>query len=246
MTITRAHLVDPSVSSWYHCVTCCVRQAFLLGEGMQDRKSWNEHRLEELAEIFALAGVWFAILDNHLHLLVRLDPDVARYWSDEDVVRRWGFEPGCRRHRRDSRGQRPYLDQAAGRACQGRGTNRGPERRPSRQRRGLDCGGGPGGGAVALSSRGSTAAGFGTRRDDRRILAGQLTAPGGVHRAVVPRGHRPAGGLAGVCRRLTPWRVRSASTRAACHQPQWPLRALSQCASRKKIEIIENRQNKAD
>ena len=36
----------------------------------------------------AVAG--FAILDNHLHLLVRLDPDVARGWSDEDVVRRWG------------------------------------------------------------------------------------------------------------------------------------------------------------
>ena len=36
----------------------------------------------------AVAG--FAILDNHLHLLVRLDPDVALGWSDEDVVRRWG------------------------------------------------------------------------------------------------------------------------------------------------------------
>ena len=32
----------------------------------------------------------FAILDNHLHLLVRLDPDVAAGWSDEEVVRRWG------------------------------------------------------------------------------------------------------------------------------------------------------------
>jgi len=39
MTIARAHLVDPSVSRWYHCVTRCVRQAFLLGEGIQDRKS---------------------------------------------------------------------------------------------------------------------------------------------------------------------------------------------------------------
>jgi hypothetical protein len=27
---------------------------------------------------------------NHLHLLVRLDPDVAKGWSDEEVVRRWG------------------------------------------------------------------------------------------------------------------------------------------------------------
>ncbi|MGA2703635.1 MAG: transposase, partial [Isosphaeraceae bacterium] len=90
MTIARAHLVDPSVTRWYHCVTRCVRRAFLLGEGMHDRKGWIEHRLEELAEIFSVAVAGFAILDNHLHLLVRLDPDVARGWSDEDVVRRWG------------------------------------------------------------------------------------------------------------------------------------------------------------
>ena len=90
MTIARAHLVDPSVTRWYHCVTRCVRRAFLLGEGMHDRKSWIEHRLEELAEIFSVAVAGFAILDNHLHLLVRLDPDVAQGWSDEDVVRRWG------------------------------------------------------------------------------------------------------------------------------------------------------------
>ncbi len=57
---------------------------------MLDRRSWIEHRLEELAEIFAVAVAGFAILDNHLHLLVRLDPDVAGSWSDEDVVRRWG------------------------------------------------------------------------------------------------------------------------------------------------------------
>src|SRR5271157_5344974 len=105
MTIARAHLVNPSVTRWYHCVTRCVRRAFLLGEGMHDRKGWIEHRLEELAEIFSVAVAGFAILDNHLHLLVRLDPEVARGWPD-----------------------------------------------------------------------------------DRRIPAGQLPAPGGVHRAVVPRG----------------------------------------------------------
>ena len=50
MTIARAHLVDASVTRWYHCVTRCVRRAFLLGEGMHGRKSWIERRLEELAE----------------------------------------------------------------------------------------------------------------------------------------------------------------------------------------------------
>ena len=90
MTIARAHLVDASVTPWYHCVNRCVRRAFLLGEGTLDRKSWIERRLQELAQIFSVAVAGFAILDNHLHVLVRLDPDVAKGWSDEDVVRRWG------------------------------------------------------------------------------------------------------------------------------------------------------------
>ena len=81
MTIARAHLVDPSVTRWYHCVTRCVRRAFLLGEGMHDRKSWIEHRLEELAEIFPVAVAGFAILDNHLHCWcgwIRTWPEAGR------------------------------------------------------------------------------------------------------------------------------------------------------------------------
>jgi hypothetical protein len=31
-----------------------------------------------------------SMMDNHLHLLLRLDQDVAKGWSDEEVVRRWG------------------------------------------------------------------------------------------------------------------------------------------------------------
>ena len=88
MTIPRAHLVDPSVTRRYHCVTRCVRRAFLLGGEGCDRKGWIERRLEELAEIFAVAVAGFAILDNHLHLLVRLDPDVAKGWSDEKGKRK--------------------------------------------------------------------------------------------------------------------------------------------------------------
>ena len=90
MTIARAHLVDPAVTRWYHCITRCVRRAFLLGEGKSDRKLWIDHRLEQLAGVFSIAVGGFSVLDNHLHVLVRLDPEVAAAWSDEEVVRRWG------------------------------------------------------------------------------------------------------------------------------------------------------------
>ena len=90
MTIARSQLIDTSMTRWYHCVSRCVRRAFLLGEGKSDRKEWIENRIKELAEIFAVGIGGFSVMDNHLHLLVRLDPDVANGWSDEEVVRRWG------------------------------------------------------------------------------------------------------------------------------------------------------------
>ena len=55
MTMARVHLVDVSVTRWYHCITRCVRRAFLLGEEPFNRKEWIERRLEELAEIFAVS-----------------------------------------------------------------------------------------------------------------------------------------------------------------------------------------------
>jgi hypothetical protein len=60
----------------------------LAREGPNDRKGWIERRLQELSEIFAVSVAGFSVMDNHLHVLVRLDPDVAGGWSDEDVGRR--------------------------------------------------------------------------------------------------------------------------------------------------------------
>jgi hypothetical protein len=90
MTIARAHRVDVAVTRWYHCVTRCVRRAFLLGERDFDPKERIDHRVKELGEIFAVSVGGFSVMDNHLHALLRLDPYVARGWSDEEVVRRWG------------------------------------------------------------------------------------------------------------------------------------------------------------
>ena len=61
----------------------------LCGEGFEHRKQWIEDRIELLAEYFAISVGGFAVMENHLHLLVRLDPEELKSWSDEEVVRRW-------------------------------------------------------------------------------------------------------------------------------------------------------------
>lgn len=89
MTVARSKLVDVHVTPWYHVISKTVRGAKLLGQGQQDRKQWIEDRLEELSRVFAIEVAGFAVLDNHLHVLVRLSPERVSAWSDEEVVKRW-------------------------------------------------------------------------------------------------------------------------------------------------------------
>ncbi|MFN8739793.1 MAG: transposase [Pirellula sp.] len=90
VTISRSRLVDTTVSRWYHCISRCVRRAHLLGdETSPGRKDWIENRLRELDQIFAVSVGGFSLMDNHLHLLLRIDPEVASNWSDSEVVERW-------------------------------------------------------------------------------------------------------------------------------------------------------------
>jgi REP element-mobilizing transposase RayT len=77
MTMTQRLLVDVDVTRYYHCVSCCVRRAFLCGEGFSHRKAWIEARLEVLANQFAVSVCGFAIMDSRLHVLGRLDPGIA-------------------------------------------------------------------------------------------------------------------------------------------------------------------------
>jgi len=89
MTTARSELVDIDVTRYYHCISRCVRRAFLCGEGFEHRRRWIEDRIEMLAGHFAVSVCGFSVMGNHLHLLVRLDPATANGWSDEQVAKRW-------------------------------------------------------------------------------------------------------------------------------------------------------------
>ena len=48
-----------------------------------------EARLLELAECFAVGIYAYAVVSNHLHVVVQVDPAVAADWSAEEVAQRW-------------------------------------------------------------------------------------------------------------------------------------------------------------
>jgi len=89
MTTARCKIVDLDVTRYYHCISRCVRGAFLCGPGFEHRKQWIENRIELLASCYAVSVAGFSVMDNHMHLLLRVDPDEALAWSDEEVLRRW-------------------------------------------------------------------------------------------------------------------------------------------------------------
>jgi len=45
--------------------------------------------MERLASVFGIDVLTYAILSNHMHLVIRTRPDVVSSWSDEQVALRW-------------------------------------------------------------------------------------------------------------------------------------------------------------
>jgi hypothetical protein len=95
MTRPRSHIAPHHSPGAFHCVQRCVRQAFLCGvdhysgRSFEHRRDWIEQRIRLVAECFAVAIDAYAVMSNHLHLVLRIDPDEALRWPDDEVAKRW-------------------------------------------------------------------------------------------------------------------------------------------------------------
>jgi len=91
----RKTLVSLEATSYYHCVSRCVRRAFLCGEDSQSgqsyehRRQWIEDRLLQLASVFAVDVAAYAVMSNHYHVVLHVDRAQAEQWADAEVIRRW-------------------------------------------------------------------------------------------------------------------------------------------------------------
>ena len=95
MTTARSLLVDSESPGYYHCISRCVRRAWLCGidpydgNSYEHRREWVEHRLLELAQIFAVSIYAYAVMSNHVHVVLRIDPSGATAWTAEETATRW-------------------------------------------------------------------------------------------------------------------------------------------------------------
>lgn len=95
MTRPRAHIAPPGTAGNYHCVQRCVRRAFLCGvdeysrRSFEHRKAWVEARIHLVAECFAVSLHAYAVMSNHLHLVVCIAPERAMAWPDDEIAARW-------------------------------------------------------------------------------------------------------------------------------------------------------------
>ena len=95
MTLPRKSLVSLHDTPFYHCVSRCVRRAFLCGldhysgNDYEHRRDWLEDKLLATAEAFAIKLCAYAVMSNHYHVVLHVRPDIASAWTDLEVVQRW-------------------------------------------------------------------------------------------------------------------------------------------------------------
>ncbi|MBU2552133.1 MAG: hypothetical protein KKB20_27230 [Proteobacteria bacterium] len=95
MAIARSEVVAEGVEAYYHCVSRCVRQAFLCGldsrtgRSFEHRKSWVQARLKEITAAFGIEVITYAVMSNHLHVVLRTRPDWVEDWSAKETAERW-------------------------------------------------------------------------------------------------------------------------------------------------------------
>lgn len=95
MTRPRSELVSTEVTPYYHCISRCVRRAYLYGidshtgQDFRHRKQWIQERLVQLQTVFTLNLCAYAIMDNHYHLVIHIDTEAAKHFSEQEVAQRW-------------------------------------------------------------------------------------------------------------------------------------------------------------
>jgi REP element-mobilizing transposase RayT len=95
MTSARRVLIDAETTPFYHVINRCVRRAYLCGEdkltgkSFEHRRGWIVDKIKGLSAIFCIDVCAYAVMNNHYHLVLKIDLNKAQSLSHRDVISRW-------------------------------------------------------------------------------------------------------------------------------------------------------------
>jgi len=95
MAIARKRQVSLTDTKYYHCISRCVRRAYLCGEdtftgkSYEHRRQWVEDKLLALGKVFCIDVCAYAVMSNHTHVVLFVDDKKAQRLSDKAVIIRW-------------------------------------------------------------------------------------------------------------------------------------------------------------
>ncbi len=81
--LARAEVFAADEIAILHVMNRTVRRCYLLGDdpltgkNYDHRKAWMEDELQHLAHYFGIDLLFYSILSNHFHLILRSRPDVV-------------------------------------------------------------------------------------------------------------------------------------------------------------------------
>ncbi len=91
----RKRLVSLDDTPYYHCISRCVRRAYLCGNdpvsgfNFEHRRQWIVDRMKLLSTVFAIDLYAYAVMHNHYHIVLGVDTQKASHWTDHEIARRW-------------------------------------------------------------------------------------------------------------------------------------------------------------
>jgi hypothetical protein len=83
----RYRQVSVEDTPYYHCISRCVRRAFLCGSdpltgfNFEHRRQWIVDRIKLISSVFAVDLCAHAIMNNHYHMVVRINRARVDEWS---------------------------------------------------------------------------------------------------------------------------------------------------------------------
>ena len=95
MCLPRKTLINLENTEFYHCVSRCVRRAFLCGDDSNSKKNfdhrrqWFVDRMKLLTEHFIIGVCAYAVLSNHCHIVLKVNVKQSLKLTNKEVIERW-------------------------------------------------------------------------------------------------------------------------------------------------------------